>query len=75
MKPKTFIILGVIVALIVGIGFAVATKWRGSTAEEAALDVRDEFTGKRVIDQGEDVKRQLRNIAGKQKSQLDSISE
>ena len=40
-----------------------ATKWSGSAPEEAAIELRDEFTGKRAIDQGEAMKQQLREIS------------
>ena len=75
MKPKKLIIVCVIVILIAGIGFAVAKIWKGSGAGEAAEDVRDQVTGRRVIDQGEDLKRQLSTVNENQKSQYDSINQ
>ena len=62
MKPKAFFIL-CLVALAAGLVYLFATKWSGSAPEEAAIELRDEFTGKRAIDQGEAMKQQLREIS------------
>lgn len=72
MKPKAMVIVGVLIVLIVG-GIVVASKWSGSTAEEAAVEVRDEFTGQRVINQGERVKGQLGAIGAQKKGEADSL--
>lgn len=71
MKPKAMVIVGIIMVLIIG-GIVVA-KWSGSTAEETAVGLRDEFTGKRVINQGEQLKNQLGTIGAQKKEEADSI--
>ncbi len=76
MKQKNvIIILFAIVALVVGIGFAVSMKWSGSEAEEVAVEVRDEITGKRVIEQGEALKGQVRDIVNQQKTEQEAATQ
>ena len=70
MKSKTAVI---IVAVLVLCGVVIALGWSGSRAEEEAIEVRDAFTGKQTIDQGERLKGQLGTIGTQKKGEADAL--
>jgi hypothetical protein len=70
MKSKTAVII--VAVLLVG-GVAVALLWPGSRTEEEAVEVRDAFTGKTAIDQGERLKGQLGTIGAQKKGEADAL--
>ena len=70
MKSKTSVIVVVVLVLC---GVVIALNWPGSRAEEEAVEVRDAFTGKTAIDQGERLKGQLGTIGTQKKGEADAI--
>ena len=72
MKLKAMVVV-VVLILVTVVGVVIKSNWGGSPAEEAAEEMRDEFTGKRVINQGEQLKGQLGAIGVQKKSEADSL--
>ncbi len=74
MNQKNLITLVIVVAAIAAIAAAVVF-WPGSEAEDTAVEVRDAFTGKSTITQGERTKDQLRQIGRQKQQESDSLGE
>lgn len=67
-------VVGIIVLLLlIGVVATLMLRGSGEEAMEAAEQTRDEFTGKRVLEQGDRVKQQVRGIGADKKAQFDSV--